>query len=197
MQITKWVLANLVVPVFVGVIVANWNMSQHKIIVAVIAGLITALICDLVLIYPRISGYIKKRSTIIEPKKVSLSSRPIIDNKLSLELCTKTYVFVRRIEIGTKDRWLIIHSDSFLLDAGKCKEIEFVRLYKTLEYFSLAETHEENENSFQRFRPGIHPFDIHVGFKFSKNGADQDRFWRTKVEFRESGQITVEIEDVK
>jgi hypothetical protein len=107
------------------------------------------------------------------------------------------YIFVRRIEIGTKDKWLIIHSDLFLLDAGKCKEIDFVRLYKPLEYFSLVETHQENENSFQRFRQDAHFFDVHVGFRFSRNGADLDKFWRAKVNYSESGQISVEIEDVK
>jgi hypothetical protein len=121
----------------------------------------------------------------------------MVDNKISLKLCTKKYVFVRRIEIGTKDKWLIIHSDSFSLDAGKCKEIEFVRLNRPLEYFTLSETHKDNENSFERFGYALHTFDVHLGFKFSKNGADQDRFWRAKVDYSESGQISVEIEDVK
>jgi hypothetical protein len=197
MRITKWILANLVFPVVVGVVVTNWDMVQNKITAFVVALIITALICDFVLLYPRISMYIKNRVKKTDPKSVSLSSNPIIDNKISLKLCTEVYIFVRRIEIGTRDRWLIIHSDSFSLDAGKCKEIEFVKLHETLEYFSLVETHEQNASSFQRFRPAVHPFDVHIAFRFSKNGADQDRSWRAIVDYRESDQISVEIEDVK
>jgi hypothetical protein len=197
MQITKWVLANIIFPVLVGLIVVNWGSFQQKIIASLVAAIFTALIGDLVLMYPRISGYIKRRANITEPQKVSLVSIPKANNQVCLKLCTKAYILVRRIEIGTKDRWLIIYSNSLSLDAGKCKEIDFVRLYKPLEYFSLIETHQENENSFQRFRHGVHVFDVHIGFRFSKNGTDQDRYWHAKVDYSESGEISVEIKDIK
>jgi hypothetical protein len=197
MKFTKSIWANLILPVLVGVIVAYWSTFQQKFIAFLVAAVFTALIGDLVLMYPKISGYIKRRAKTMEPKKISLASNPIVDNRISLKLCTKAYIFIRRIEIGMKDKWLIIHPDPFSLDAGKCKQIEFVKLYKPLEYYSLVEMHEENENSFRRFRQGIHSFDVHVGFKFSKNGADYDRFWHTIIDYTESGQITVEIEDVK
>src|SRR3990172_6903757 len=137
MKLTKSTWTNLIFPVLAGVLAAYWSTFQQKIIVFLVAAIITALIGDLILEYPRISRYIKSQVKIFEPKKVSLAIGPMVDNKISLKLCSKVYVFVRRIEIGTKDKWLIIHVDSFSLDAGKCKDIEFAKVQTSLGYFSL------------------------------------------------------------
>jgi hypothetical protein len=108
-----------------------------------------------------------------------------------LKLCNRLVrpsVDIRQIEVGNGAIIFSRREESFLLEIGKCREIQFLQVSKHYKRFSIVD--DLKEPDFSEFKPGKHNFDIAVVYD---NGSIQ--WFVVKVIYIEPDKITLEIPD--
>jgi len=135
---------------------------------------------------------IDQRSKAQRQKVFTLSHSDKSQNEMvCLELCNKLVrpnVEIRKIEIGNGDVVFSRREESFLLERGKCKEIQFLQVSKIYKRFSVVD--DLKGPDFSEFKPGKHTFDVAVVYG---NGSIQ--WFVVKVIYTEPDKITLELPD--
>lgn len=135
---------------------------------------------------------INQRNKAKQQKVFTLTQSDKNQNEMvCLKLCNRLLEpssEIRQIEIGNKGVVFSRREESFLLERGKCKEIQFLQVSKNYKRFSVVD--DLKGPDFSQFGPGKHSFDVAVIYG---NGSIQ--WFVVKVIYAQPDRISLEIDD--